>query len=502
MRLHHIVLMVIICSSCIACSSLPDLEQRTPSYSVPVSKTQSTRLGQFLSPILRNSPESTGIMPLAEAEPSLDARLILINNAQVALDIQYYIWRDDKSGQRLTKAIFQAANRGVKVRLLLDDLHSRDIDESLQRLNGHPSIEVRLFNPFLPRSSRVLGFITDFPRANRRMHNKSLTVDNQATIVGGRNIGDDYFYRSDGILFADLDVLAIGDVVAKVSSDFDAFWNSNSAYPYELISQSTTPSDSTLFIHQTNIDQPSDLSELLNSDSIIWAETQIVSDSPLKALGKAEPDQLIVHALRKIIGQPKKQLLLVSPYFVPTLSGVKALESIAENGVSISVLTNSFAATDVAVVHSGYAKWRKRLLEADIRLFEMRPGTVGTDTTIYESVETSFSSSASSLHAKTFAVDGQRVFVGSFNFDPRSARLNTELGFVIESPEIASTMADVFIEEVPYSAYEVRLAPSGSLYWLEQNGSHHRRYDTEPGTTWFQRFSAGFFSLLPIDWLL
>lgn len=502
MRLQHIVLTVVLCFNCIACASLPDLEQRTPSYAVPVSETQNTRLGQFLSPVLRNAPESTGIIPLAEAEPSLNARLTLINNAQATLDIQYYIWRDDKSGQRLTQAIYQAANRDVRVRLLLDDLHSRGIEESLKKLDSHPNIEVRLFNPFLPRSSRIIGFITDFPRANRRMHNKSLTVDNQATIVGGRNIGDDYFYRSDGVLFADLDVLAIGDVVAKVSSDFDAFWNSDSAYPHELIAQSTSPSEHPLFSQQANTDELPGLSELLHNDSIIWAKTQIVSDSPLKALGKAESDQLIAHALKEIIGQPKKQLLLVSPYFVPTLSGVKALESIAEKGINISVLTNSFAANDVAIVHSGYAKWRKRLLKADIRLFEMRPGTVGTDTTIYESVETSLSSSASSLHAKTFAVDGQRVFVGSFNFDPRSARLNTELGFVIESPEIASAMSNVFNEKVPYSAYEVLLAPSGSLYWLERNGNHHRRYDTEPGTTWFQRFSVGFFSLLPIDWLL
>lgn len=502
MRFHHIILTILICYSCVACNSLPDLGQREASYAIPSTQTQDTQLGKVITSILKSSKHGTGIVPLAEAEQALETRLMLIENAEASLDMQYYIWSNDGSGRQMFEAIHRAADRGVKVRFLLDDLHSRDIEKALQKLNAHPKIEIRLFNPFLPRSSRILGFITDFSRANRRMHNKSFTVDNQVTIIGGRNIGDNYFNRSDGVLFVDLDVLAIGNVVGDVSNDFDAFWNSASAYPYELLSSFPTSPEESNFEEPFTTEKKTSANTLFSINSVIWAKTEIVSDNPLKALGKAESNQLITHSLRKVIGQPKRKLIIVSPYFIPTLAGVQALEKITQKGVEVSVLTNAFATTDVAVVHSGYAKWRKRLLKAGVQLFEMRPATVNTNTSIYESVESNFSSSVSSLHAKTFVVDGRRVFVGSFNFDPRSANLNTELGFIIESPELAKRMEEVFYEKVPYHSFEVHLSSSGSLYWIEKNGDNIRRYNTEPGTTWFGRFSVGFFSFLPIDWLL
>ena len=498
-----------------ACSPLPGDHVRTPSYVLPVTETATTALGQVIAPLTAEREEQSGIVTLAEAKDAFAARLRLASAAERTLDIQYYIWRDDKTGLLLMQALYNAAQRGVRVRFLLDDLNSHPIEAKLIALNQHPNIEVRVFNPFVVRGARTLGFITDFSRANRRMHNKSFTADNQATIIGGRNVGDDYFSGMDGVLFADLDALAIGDVVPYVSHDFDAFWNSLSAYPLESLTNDMSSAQrkqviaaifeeheaSELYL-QSVYDRELVRSMLTEDGPLLWAQTRMVSDNPAKGLGTAEPEQLITHALQEIIGQPAKSVYLVSPYFVPTKAGVEALESLAERGVEIHILTNSYAASDVAIVHSGYAKWRKRLLHAGIHLYEMR-SSVGVGVTEQDTQPIArFGSSASSLHAKTFAVDGERVFIGSFNFDPRSAKLNTELGFVIESPALARQTESIFAEEVPYSAYELRLAPSGRMYWLEQNPGHSRRHDTEPESKLWQRMKVTFFSWLPIDWLL
>ncbi|MBY6063687.1 phospholipase D family protein [Pseudidiomarina sediminum] len=502
MRSFRFLLVLVLSLTTAACSGLPDLEAREPSFAVPAAETLDTRLGQLMIPLLNQAPTTdAGIVLLGDAQGSLEARMMLVEQADVSLDIQYYIWRDDVSGQLVSDGLLRAAERGVRVRLLLDDFHTRKIEGTLSSLNAHPNIEVRLFNPITPRGSIALGFIFDFNRANRRMHNKSFTADNQATIVGGRNIGDDYFIRSDGVLFADLDVLVMGETVTDISNDFDVFWNSDSAYPFELITDPSPRSENKAVIKDFALGDIS-TERFFDPTLITWAETEVVSDDPIKALGEARSDQLITHALKNAIGEPVEEVLLVSPYFIPRSAGVKALEQVLERGVKISVLTNAYATNDVAIVHSGYAKWRERLLKAGIHLYELRPSAFNDAPMEYDSVDSSFSSSASSLHAKTFIIDRQRVFVGSFNFDPRSVNLNTELGVVIDSPELAATMSEAFHNDIRQQAYEVKLSETGELYWLERNGEELKRHDTEPGMSWFERFSVGFFSFLPIDWLL
>ena len=497
-----------------ACSSLPSHEPRIASYATPVAKTQSSALGQLIMPLAAGRPGQSGIVTLAEAKAAFTARLMLASAAELTLDIQYYIWRDDKTGLLLLQAVYNAAQRGVRVRFLLDDLNSAPIESKLIALNQHPNIEIRLFNPFVFRGPRTYGFMTDFKRANRRMHNKSFTADNQATIIGGRNVGDDYFSGADGVLFADLDALAIGDVVANVSADFDRYWNSESSYPLETLTRDMSNdrhrreikaifkkhAAAALFLQ--SIDDRKSIREILTAEGLIWATTRMVSDDPAKGLGLATLKQLITHELQKIIGQPQRSLYLVSPYFVPTHAGVVALEALAERGVEIHILTNSYAASDVAIVHSGYAKWRRRLLRAGIRLYEMRPTVNAAEEDPERLNLPRFASSASSLHAKTFAVDGERVFIGSFNFDPRSAKLNTELGFIVESAELAARTERIFASEIPFSAYELRLAPSGRMYWLDRKPGHSQRFDTEPESRIWQRFKVLVFSWLPIDWLL
>jgi putative cardiolipin synthase len=355
----------------------------------------------------------------------------------------------------------------------------------------------------------VVNYLTDFGRLNRRMHNKSFTADNQATIIGGRNIGDEYFGATEGMAFADLDVIAVGPAVREVSTDFDRYWASPSAYPAERVLPPAPPgqaeklgeaaarvgADPAAAAYRDVLLASTFIRELAEGRlALEWAVTHMVSDDPLKGLGQAPPDALLPWKLKEIIGEPAASLELVSPYFVPTAAGVEGLATLAGRGVRIRVLTNALEATDTAMVHSGYAKRRKPLLEAGIELFELRrsPGVARRHAG-------RSGSSGTSLHAKTFAVDGRYVFVGSFNFDPRSAKLNTEMGFVIESAELARKIGAAFDTRIPAAAYEVRLSEKGKLVWVERSGSGEIVHDSEPGTGFWRRLWVRFLSILPIE---
>ena len=477
------------------------------------SAAKATRLGRAIAPVAAEHAGKSGIHMLRGGKNMFAALTLLARAAERTLDVQYYIWNDDMTGVLLLEELHAAAKRGVRVRFLLDDFNTFWLDRRLAAINTHPNIEVRLFNPFVWRKLRLYDVVNNFPRVNRRMHNKSFTVDNQATIIGGSNVGDNYFGASDDMLFVDLDVVAIGAVVAEVSKHFDRYWASDSAYPAERI---LLPVESTAVDEisaaaarvkrkteaQTYIDSLEKLQpirKLLQGRlELEWAVTHILSDDPAKGLGKALPEALLGHKLEQIIGNAQTTLQLVTSYFVPTVASAKQLAALSKRGVAITVLTNSLEATDVAVVHAGYAKWRKTLLQAGITLFEMRrlPGAHKRGQRVGP-----FGSAASSLHAKTFTVDEQRVFIGSFNFDQRSVRFNTEMGFVIESPALAQRINAAFKELVPHTAYRVQLDDKGRLYWLTQ-GDEPIRYDTEPHTDFYRRSAVSLLALLPIDWLL
>ncbi|HVL08834.1 MAG TPA: phospholipase D family protein [Burkholderiaceae bacterium] len=497
--------------------------QRLPIWTVPPSPPvaaagfATTRLAQAIDPLIRQHPGRSGIFPLHDGLDAFAARALLADAAERTLDVQYYIWRNDLSGTLLTEALHRAAERGVHVRLLLDDNNTGGLDSALAALDAHPNVEVRLFNPFAQRRWRVLGYLTDFARLNRRMHNKSLTADRQATIVGGRNVGDEYFNASASIGFVDLDVLAVGPVVEAVSNDFERYWNSASSYPVAMLLPAAHAADTAALATRASVVERNpaahDFVAALSRSPFVqrllrrelpfeWAHVRMLSDDPAKGLGQAPPEAQVAQRLATVLGGAAHEVQLVSPYFVPTGEGVAALSALAARGVQISVLTNALEATDVVPVHAGYAKYRKTLLQAGIRLFEMkRDGAVPAHGLLGMS-----GSSASSLHAKTFAVDGERVFVGSFNFDPRSANLNTEMGFLIDSPVLAQGMRAAFDTSVPVLSYEVRRDPEGHLQWLE-----HRRhlddavpvaYAHEPGATWWKRMAVWVVGKLPVEWLL
>ena len=494
--------------------ALPELAGRNQSSALSQAESADTALGRAIAPRAQTHPGKSGIHALAAPHDAFAARVLLARAAQKTLDVQYYIWRGDTTGTLLLEELRAAAQRGVRVRLLLDDNGTSGLDTELAALNSHANIEIRLFNPFLVRMPKSVGYVTDFMRANRRMHNKSFTADSQATIIGGRNIGDEYFGAAEGLLFADLDVLAVGAVVPEVSSDFDRYWASDSSYPAQLIlpeadevrlqafadAAARMASARTATKYIKAVGESAFITNLLQGVlAFEWAEARMVSDDPAKGLGMAEPDGLLTHQLGEILGEPESHIELVSPYFVPTAAGTEAFARLAERGVKIRVLTNSLDATDVAAVHAGYAKRRKDLLEAGILLYEMRRMSPEAN---HKDGRGPFGSSGSSLHAKTFAVDRSRVFVGSFNFDPRSADLNTELGFVIESPKMAAAIEQAFDTSIPANAYEVVLTESGELQWLEQRDGQLVRHDTEPQTSFWKRASVSFMSILPIEWML
>jgi putative cardiolipin synthase len=465
---------------------------------------------------LEKHPGLTGIDPLVDPLEAFAARVDLARSAQRSLDVQYYIWRNDLTGTLLLEELREAADRGVRVRLLLDDDGIPwTLDDTLAALDAHSNIEVRLFNPFKIRRPKFIGFLTDFARLNRRMHNKSYTADGAATIIGGRNIGDEYFGATDGVVFADLDVLAIGTAAVDVTADFDRYWDSASSYPVGQIPASApldemdaldrkalaVKADPAASAYTTALEKTTDVRRLLDGAlTLEWARTRLVSDDPAKGLNGAPPETLVIRQLQEILGEPTRELDLVSPYFVPAEAGTRYFTQLAGRDVAVRVLTNSLEATDIALVHSGYARRRVELLSGGVELFELvrfpditAAGHHGAN---------SAGSGGSSLHAKTFAVDAKRVFVGSLNFDQRSANLNTEMGLVIESPDLASRIEAIFRSVAPQLAYSVHLNEKGKVYWIKRNGDALIRYDKEPNSTWMDRCGVWFFSILPIEWLL
>ena len=492
--------------------ALPSLEGRTVSRAL--DDTASTMLGRAVSAQAALNPSKSGIYPLMGGDEAFAARMLLASFASRSIDAQYYMWRQDFTGRLLTAALVEAAERGVRIRLLLDDNATSGQDRILAALDSHPNIEVRLFNPFVIRFPRLIGYLTDFFRLNRRMHNKSFTVDNQVTVVGGRNVGDEYFSAAEGMQFADLDVLAAGPVVTGVSDQFDQYWASKSSYPVAALLSAAPEGALAGFMTAVDADRGSErgqaYAKLLASTEFVtgllqdelkleWSPVVLVHDDPAKGLGQVRRDKLLLGSLAARIGQPKSHIDLVSPYFVPGRLGARYLSGLCRSGKKVRILTNSMQATDVQPVHAGYARYRKKLLKSGIELFELKSlaGKVKTRQRILR-----MGSSGASLHAKTFAIDGERLFVGSFNFDLRSAFLNCEMGLIIDSPALAGSVSAMFDTSLAELSYRPLIDADGRLYWLTNEQGKDIRHAVEPETTVFGRMRVWLISLLPIEWLL
>ena len=510
------------CASCVAallllagCASLPPLEGRTTSAAI--TDTGATKLGVAVGSLAAARPGQSGFHGLLAATDAFAARVLLANAAERSIDVQYYIWRADETGTMMFEALWNAARRGVRVRLLLDDQNTKGLDETLAALASNPRIEVRIYNPFAERGARLTNYFGDFERLNRRMHNKSLIVDNQAAIVGGRNIGNEYFGAGTEAPFVDLDVVALGPVVRDLSSQFDRYWASASAYPIASLVGAAPPDaaaklearfakaradpESTAYLAAVR-DTPLVRELLARELSIEWAPARVVTDDPAKTLRLDRKEGLAFFEMLEITGVPRASFDLVSPYFVPGEKGTESLVRLAKGGVRVRVLTNSLATNEAAVVHSGYTKRRCELARAGVRLYEMKPLALGKRAKA-EDDASGTGSSKSHLHAKTFAVDGRYLFVGSFNFDPRSALLNTELGVVIDSEPLARRLPSALDEFLPEGAYEVRPRAEGAcVEWVDRSGGRETVLDAEPGAGWGKRLWLQILEAMPVDWML
>ena len=512
--LGYFLLIIIVSYLLMGCLyRLPDISDRSQSYAIDDGAV--TFLGRDFTTQLTANPGKTGVFLLPHGRDAFAARALLARKAEKSIDLQYYMYLQDTVGRLLTYEVLRAADRGVRVRMLIDDIYGNEGEKTWVALDAHSNIEVRLWNPWARGRNRLIQSVFRARDINYRMHSKSFTVDNQATVLGGRNIGDEYFDADINVAFSDIDVLAIGPPVLEVSSEFDEYWNSEFAYPVNILVRQGTEEDLDI-LRKARADfyenhSTSDYVKALTDSNLAhgladgslsfsWAEAHVIHDSSQKkVLGKAGKDELLISKLGPYITGAKKSAYIVSPYFVPGDNAADALCKLAQQGVQVRILTNSLASNDVSAVHAGYSKYRRKLLRCGVRLFEL-------DESLKDREGKAFTwlpgLKKSSLHAKTMVFDGEIMFVGSFNFDQRSLHINNEIGLVFHDSEIAGQATKDFEENVGKVAFEVefsRKGGSGNLHWVGGQGGPDVMMEQEPYATTKQKAIVGILKWLPID---
>lgn len=475
-----------------------------------------TTLGRIFTDDLQEHQGKSGFALIHRSDRAFQIRNSLVFAAEKTLDLQYFIWEADTSGRILTHSLLQAADRGVRVRILIDDLHTGGKEMGIATLDRHPSIEVRLFNPFAARNGRTSQLVRAFARLNHRMHNKTFIADNAIAIVGGRNIGDVYFGVDAAANFRDLDLAAAGPVVEEISASFDLFWNSEWAVPAGALLGSSHADEQILETREklatwvtelknfpyrivpSGDDLPERVKELRSR--FVWGEGTVLFDLPEKVAG-SEQERLRQSLVQEAMGI-REEMLVEAAYLVPSRSDLRLVDRLRARGVKIRVLTNSLATNDVAAAHAGYAKYRRTLLQKGVELYELRPDA-GSDRGSWSALA---GNSQASLHTKGLVVDRQALFIGSFNFDPRSNNINTEIGLYVNSPELAVQVAEYMDEGVNLqNCYRLMVEKSEEedfdrLVWVTLDAAGNEvRYYSEPGASWWKRFISGMVSLLPIE---
>jgi putative cardiolipin synthase len=501
------------------CATLPTGVERNRSF-CDDRATQPSRLADASIQYLQDHPGQSGFFLLADGLDAYAARVLLAGAADRTIDVQYYAYHDDLTGRVLTNRLLRAAERGVRVRLLLDDITTKGLDERLATLDAHPNLAVRTFNPFAARGFRGFETLSRFRTVTRRMHNKSFSVDDTLSIVGGRNIGDQYFGTHAELNFGDVDVLAVGPVAAEIGAQFDRYWNSPLAYPISSVAGSggdLSALGRELAIYD-NAQYDSRYAQRARATTLVrdfeagtlpldWGEALVYFDLPVKV--QTDPADRSSHMapqlVAKTVGALERELLIVSPYFVPGRHGTGVLTDLEKRDVEVRVLTNSLASTDVAIVHAGYAKYRRPLLRGGVEIYEFKPHAQTPGRGGFDKIK---GSSGASLHAKTFVYDRALLFIGSANLDPRSSKLNTELGILIDSAPLAARLTDWFDANQPHIAYRVDLEAShcpeesecgARLQWTDEQDGRSMVYRKEPHTGGLMRLLVVLVSMLPIE---
>jgi putative cardiolipin synthase len=492
---------------------LPDISGRNPSYMIDDGQT--TSIGRRFADAAAAHPGKSGVFLLRSGRDAFAARALLARTSEKSLDIQYYMYHQDTVGGLLTYEVLRAADRGVRVRMLIDDIYGNQDEDTWVVLDAHDNIEVRMWNPWKRSGSRLPQSIVRSAELDYRMHAKSFTADNQATILGGRNIGDEYFDADPDLAFSDIDVLCVGPPVREVSSEFDSYWNAEHAYPVNVLVRRGTDQDvadlrskKTAFFEKRSTSDyvkaltDSDLAEGLKNGSLAfsWSEARVIHDSPRKAdVKKAGRDELLISQLASYITGAKNTVSIVSPYFVPGDNATEALCKLSRDGVDVRILTNSLASNDVAAVHAGYSKYRRALLRCGVRLFELDEALKDRKRKMLTWLP---GLAKSSLHAKAMVFDGEIMFVGSFNFDQRSIHINNEIGLLFRDPVVAGAAAKRFEDNFGKVAFEVIMSSEGGrekMQWIGGQGGPDVVMDKEPYATTMQKLTVKAMKWLPIE---
>lgn len=475
------------------CATLP--RQIDKPYSQALQNPGSTRLGRIVAGGDSGEADLSGIRLLSSGEEAFDSLIALADHAERTLDLQYYMITDDESSRILLQHVRLAADRGVRVRILVDDLNTVGEDRRFMRLGEQPNIAVRIFNPFpggrFALWSRFLFSAYDIPRINHRMHNKLFVADNAIAITGGRNIGDEYFTRDKTNNFVDLDVVCAGPIVPQLSRSFDYFWNSRYSYPIGYLTDPVTMEARAPPAKANIHDDPADfLARELDAGKLklSWVPATVLADRPVKIASETSSaeEQTIADDIEDLMRSARHEIIIISPYFVPGDEGVALIRDLTERGVHFRILTNSLATTDAPLVDVGYARYRAPLLKLGVDLRELRPKLGAARPRFHP-----FRFSIASLHAKALVIDQKTVFIGSLNMDARSAHTNTELGIVIESTAIARQVTGLLNDISSYGSYKLALVDhSNRVEWLSSGPGAERIWYHDPDTTLLQRLAV------------
>jgi len=503
-RLCRILILFLFAAAVTGCATVSFDKPKT--YSETITDTADTRLGEGVSRWVDVHGGLSGFYPLSQGMDALGVRLRLAEIAEKSIDLQYFLMKDDTAGSVFMNALLKAADRGVRVRFLLDDIFTTTSDDGLILINEHPNIEVRLFNPISRRGISALNFVGDFRQANRRMHNKSFTVDNQISVVGGRNIADEYFQLNTGTVFVDFDVLAMGPIVGDISASFDDYWNHARAVPMEQVTNKNTQDDldtvradiadefdgtyDTVYKQALESQLLQDL--VADREPLFPAEAKVLSDSPDKLVNEISEEHMrLATELGDILLSAENEVVFISPYYVPGDGGVQLVRDLVGKGVRVIILTNSLASNNHVPVHGGYARYRKDVIRAGAELYEARANAAR------EVQETEEGPDALTLHTKAFLIDRRYLFVGSLNLDPRSIQINAEMGLFIDSEDMVGGIASRLDERLAAVTYRVLINEKGNLEWHGRINGEDVIETREPLTSPWLRFKAWFMRIAP-----
>ena len=480
--------------------------EQPKSYSTAIINTENTALGKYAAHEAAQHDGLSGFYPLNQGMDALGVRLRLAERAEKSIDMQYFLMKLDTAGAVMANALLKSADRGVRVRFLLDDVFTTFPDRSFLLMNQHPNIEIRIFNPVSRRGIYAFNFIGQFSQANRRMHNKSFTVDNSISVVGGRNIADEYFELKADAVFVDFDVLAVGPIAAEISNSFDEYWNHSRAVPIEQFIKNPKKEDletvradiaeefdgiyDTVYKQALNSQLIKDL--IAGRQPLFAAHARVLADSPDKLVSEInETHMRLAKDLREVILNAETEIIFISPYYVPGDRGVQLIRDLVAKGVRVVILTNSLASNNHVPVHSGYARYRRDVISAGAELYEARANAARELSGNKDGPDTL------TLHTKAFLIDRRQLFVGSLNLDPRSIELNAEMGLLIDSAAMVGSLTQDMEQSLATLTYRVRLNDKGKLEWHSRIDKQDVIETKEPLTGWWLRFKAWFMKIAP-----